>query len=164
MIIPVQHGLEVLIDIADSRLLAGMKVYVKWDSKSRFWRPYCYYKENGKQRLRGLARVILGLEKGDKREAEHINPNATLNNRRSNLRIATRSQNNANRRLRKDNSSGFKGVVAYGKGYRAQIMVDGKALYLGKPCQTKEEAYEIYCAAARKYHGEFTRPEKRSDA
>jgi hypothetical protein len=102
----------------------------------------------------------LGLAKGDKRECEHINPNDTLDYRRSNLRVANRSQNNRNRRMRKDNTSGYKGIVAYGKGFRAQIMVNKRGIALGtRP--TKEEAFELYCAAAKRLHREFARPEKR---
>ena len=63
-------------------------------------------KENGRWKNYNLGRLILGLEKGDKREAEHVDPTRTLDYRRSNLRIATRAQNNANRRMRKDNTSG----------------------------------------------------------
>ena len=46
-------------------------------------------------------RLILGLEKGDQRVADHINGNG-LDNRRCNLRIVTRKENRWN--LRKTNS------------------------------------------------------------
>lgn len=65
-------------------------------------------------------------------DTDHINQNK-LDNRRHNLRDATRSQNNVNSKLRKDNMSGFKGVVydKTCKKWRAYIGIDGKQLSLG---------------------------------
>ena len=164
MIIPVNNGLEVLIDNSDLPLLDGMKVYAAWDHKSLFWRAVCSFTANGRTVTPALARIILGLEYGDKREAEHTNPNATLDNRRSNLRIATRAQNNANRRMRKDNTSGYKGVSKTRTGrYRTMIQENGRIECLGT-FDTPEEAYDVYCAAAKRLHGEFARPERRIDA
>ena len=54
-----------------------------------------------------MHRYILNLKKGDM--IDHINGNG-LDNRRSNLRICTHTQNQANRRLSKNNTSGYKGV------------------------------------------------------
>ncbi len=162
MNIPVNRGQVVLIDDDDFPLLDGLRIQVRWDTKSLVWRAHCYGYEKRKAIIYGLARLILGLGKGNKLEAEHIDPNATLDNRRSNLRIATRAQNNANRRMRKDNTSGYKGVVPYGSGFRAQIQVNGKGIALGTRA-TKEEAYELYCEAARRLHGDFARPERKQD-
>lgn len=57
-----------------------------------------------------MHRQILGLEKGDLRTGDHINHN-TLDNRRGNLRIATKAENLQNREGAKVNSSsGIRGV------------------------------------------------------
>ena len=69
----------------------------------------------------------------------------TLNNQRDNLRIATRTQNNANAKTPKDNRSGYKGVSfdkARGK-YQAQCRVNGKKKHLGY-FTTSQEAYAAY--------------------
>jgi hypothetical protein len=51
---------------------------------------------NGAQRAIRMGRVLLGLEDGDPRTADHRDRNK-LNNRRSNLRILTRSEQQQNR-------------------------------------------------------------------
>lgn len=90
---------------------------------------------------------------------DHIDGNS-LNNRRSNLRLATRQENNRNRKKSKNNTSGYKGVCfdKYKKKWVATIGVDGKVIWLGR-FKTPELAYEAYCEAAIKYHGEFARLE-----
>jgi hypothetical protein len=81
------------------------------------------------------------------------------NNRWSNLRRATVSQNNANRRLHRNNKCGFKGVVQNHIGrWVASIYKNGQRHHLG--CfATAQEAHAAYVAAARKLFGEFARSE-----
>jgi len=93
---------------------------------------------------------------------DHRNLNR-LDNRKTNLRLATPSQSNMNKVAHKDNESGYKGVSrnfnkrgADKKPYRARIHVKGKIIHLGV-FKTKEEAAEAYRLAAPKYHGEFAR-------
>jgi len=76
----------------------------------------------------------------------------------SNLRAATKSQNNANSRLKSNNKSGFKGVVyreKFGK-WTAQITVNRTHRYLGA-FDSPEAAHEAWLAAAKEAHGEFAR-------
>lgn len=86
---------------------------------------------------------------------DHVNGDR-LDNRRENLRLASKLQNCQNRRKNVDNQSGYKGVgfeKSTGK-WRARIRVNRIAKRLGS-FDTPEQAYEAYCAAAREYHGEF---------
>lgn len=78
------------------------------------------------------------------------------NNKWTNLRLATRSQNVANGARRTDNRSGFKGVTRRGNKWEARIRAGGLLHYLGL-FETTEAAHEAYCAAAAKLHGEFAR-------
>jgi hypothetical protein len=80
-----------------------------------------------------------------------------LNNKRENLRPATRSQNQANRHKPAHNISGYKGVSwdKLRNKWRAQIKVDGKAIYLGI-FYSKEAAYVAYGKAAKHYFGDFS--------
>ena len=79
------------------------------------------------------------------------------NNKKTNLRKATRTQNNTNQVKRCTNTSGYKGVVLLPSGkYRAVITYDKKVKHLG--CfTTAEEAHEAYVIAAHQHHGEFAK-------
>lgn len=85
-----------------------------------------------------------------------------LNNALGNLRIATFSQNLANRgkfrrnRLRGPCASRYKGVSrsASGRRWRAQIGIGGRVVHLGT-YDTEEEAAAAYDAAAAAEWGEF---------
>lgn len=84
--------------------------------------------------------------------------NCQSNNRWENIRPASHSQNMANRKLNKNNSSGFKGVSLCkdsGK-YMAYVNKDGRRYYLGEH-DTPEMAHEAYLAKAKELHGEFAR-------
>lgn len=84
------------------------------------------------------------------------------NNVWTNLRLATKSQNQANIGLTKSNSSGLKGVSRYrqgekwGKPWQSAITKDGKSHHVGH-FATKEEAHAAYCETAERLFGEFAR-------
>lgn len=88
---------------------------------------------------------------------DHINGNK-LDNLTSNLRVVTNKQNVWNNGLRKDNSSGYRGVY-YRKDrgrWSTEIKVDGKKHCLG--CyDSAEEAALVYNAKALEYFGEYAR-------
>jgi hypothetical protein len=78
-----------------------------------------------------------------------------LDNRKSNLRIATRSQNNCNRKQKKGTSK-YRGVCwnEKHKKWRAYISFNGIYKSLGY-FENEEEAGRAYDEAAKIYHGEF---------
>jgi len=79
------------------------------------------------------------------------------NNAWSNLRLATVSQNQANRGLTKANKSGLKGVGLRANGtYTATIYYRKVRYNLGTFC-TSQEASAAYKNAALDIHGEFSR-------
>ena len=88
---------------------------------------------------------------------DHIDCNP-YNNAFANLRLATPRQNQCNQKIRSDNTSGLKGVSWSEERQKWQtgIYVNGKRIGLGR-FKTKEEAYAVYCEAARRLHGEFAR-------
>lgn len=85
-------------------------------------------------------------------EIDHIN-GETSDNRISNLRQATRSQNMQNEKVaRKSNKScGLLGVSKNGRGWKAEIKVDGKKLHLGS-YKTPSEAHDAYVLAKGSLH------------
>ncbi|QEE37964.1 MULTISPECIES: HNH endonuclease [unclassified Methylobacterium] len=72
-----------------------------------------------------------------------------------NLREATKSQNQYNRKLGQ-NKSGFKGVTRGRHGWVAKIRIDKKSTYLGS-FRTPQEASACYQEAAVKHAGKFAR-------
>lgn len=77
-----------------------------------------------------------------------------LNNRKSNLRVCTKAQNNFNRKIQDSNTSGYKGVIKKDNKWQAQIKANRVHYYLGL-YKTPEEAALAYNEAAIKLHGEF---------
>lgn len=90
-------------------------------------------------------------------EIDHIDGDG-LNNRFENLRDVTHSQNLMNAAVRKDSTSGFKGVSYDGARDRwyAYINVRGKRKMLGRHL-TKQEAVAARAKAEQQLFGEFAR-------
>ena len=78
----------------------------------------------------------------------------TLDNRKLNIRIATYTENNRNRRANK--KSLFKGVSKCSTGFKARIRFNDQQIYLGF-FKDPEQAARVYDAAAIELHGEFAR-------
>lgn len=90
-------------------------------------------------------------------EVDHDNHDKT-DNRISNLRDSTHSQNQHNRSAYSNNTSGYKGV-SYKKANKkwfAHIRVNGKRIHLGY-FFTPKDAHNAYQKAAKIYHGKFAR-------
>ena len=99
-----------------------------------------------------LHRFIMNCPEG--MEVDHINHKKT-DNRKSNLRIVNRSQNNMNHSLQCNNTSGYTGVSQSKNGkWRAYIKINKKQIHLGR-YDTKEEAIKARQEAEIKYFGEY---------
>lgn len=84
---------------------------------------------------------------------DHIDGNP-LNNKIDNLRPATFSQNQYNKKTPKHNKSGFKGVYKYKDTWRARLTVDKKLIHIGY-FNTLEEAASAVKKARQHLHQEF---------
>jgi hypothetical protein len=90
-------------------------------------------------------------------EIDHINLNRS-DNRIKNLRLATRSENSRNNKIRSTNKSGAKGVC-WSKSNNAwvvRVTINRENKWVGQ-FKTVEEAAEAYANAAKSLHGEFHR-------
>lgn len=121
-------------------------------------KPYQWYvHQNYVKRMDGKVTVLLHRHIMDCPEGmivDHINHD-TFDNRRSNLRIVTPSQNNMNRSMSKNNKSGIKGVffVKSRNKWRAEIHYCKKKIHLGI-FHTLQEAVDARREAEEKYFGE----------
>jgi hypothetical protein len=150
--IQLTRGQQTLVDDDTFAAVGHLKWCAQWNPYTRSY--YAVRSVNKKAIL--LHRLILGLSPGDPRKGDHANLD-TLDNQRSNLRIATKSQNGANRRLLANNKSGFKGVSwsKRSRRWKSQIR-KGKVISLGY-FDDPREAAKAYDSAALKLHGEFAR-------
>lgn len=153
--IPLTRGWVTVVDKVDADL--GTR---RWSSDgATVKRAYAVRRGKRWSSAIFLHRVIaerMGLDIADK-DVDHIDGNR-LNNRRSNLRAATRSENARNSGARRNSKSGIKGVHLRDGRWIAQIGMSGRRVYLGS-FATIEAAAAAYAEAAKKYHGEFARTE-----
>jgi len=142
-----------LIDTACAQLIRGHQ----WCTSRTSGTQRCYAMSGHRRYGTYVKLHRLIMHAPDGHEIDHVSGD-TLDNRRANLRVATRSQNVANQKRRKDNASGFKGVRWQGNRCEARIRVNGQLMHLGYFCGPKE-AHAAYVAAARQAFGEFARAE-----
>ena len=90
-------------------------------------------------------------------DVDHANGNP-LDNRRSNLRICTRSQNNCNKAKQCNNTSGYKGVYWDKKNnkWRAKVSVNKRDYCMGR-YKNIIDAVKAYNNGAKILHGKFAR-------
>lgn len=141
-------GHVVLFDDADAELVLQYNWYVHHDG------PRDYARESGKVRI-FMHSLLLDVQAPC--FPDHVNGNG-LDNRRCNLRPATKAENSRNRPAQRGSSSRFKGVAwhKHKRKWQSRIQIEGKLIHLG--CfAVEEDAARTYDTAAGKYFGEFAR-------
>jgi len=126
------------------------------------WKWYCnntgyagreHYMGSHKRKTILMHRLILQAQTGQ--EVDHINGDK-LDNRKSNLRFVTRTQNLQNRAWRLKGVSRKSEKTRGPRRWVARINVDGKTKFLGD-FYTPEEAEQAYLNAAKEHFGEYAR-------
>lgn len=143
---------------SDYEWLSSFKWHARWSKGIRQYYAARSAVMNGKNVQIPMHREILGLSAGSREKGDHVRPGETTDNRRANLRVATREQNAHNSRISKNNRSGFKGIyyIPHSKMYGAHITSNGIKHYLG--CRKlPEDAHALYCDAAQRLNGQFAR-------
>lgn len=157
LLIPSEKKLiPVYIDDEDYDLIKPYNWHIKYDRKSTY--AISHIKSSGKYIKLSMHRLIMGIHGNKKLFIDHVDRNG-LNNKKSNLRIATIKQNSQNVGLTKRNTTGYKGVYFYSKGrnygkYTACIVVGGVKIF-GGYFNTAKEAAKKYDELACLHHGEF---------
>jgi len=147
MEIELTQGKYAIIDKKDFKVIKGHKWFA---IKFR----HTYYAATKINKKRVLMHKLLTKVSG--KDVDHKNRNG-LDNRQSNMRPATRSQNCANA-IGKGGRSKFKGIYWFErqKRWAARITVNYKRYFLGYHL-TEKDAAKAYDKAALKYFKQFAR-------
>lgn len=150
-LVPLTKGFYARIDLCDVEKVACWN----WRAMERNQNVYAVRQEyvGGKSQTISMHRVIIDAPDG--MQVDHIDRVGT-NNIRSNLRLATASENQRNKGKYSNNKSGYKGVSFHkqsGK-WQAQIRANGKINSLGL-FTSPEQASLAYAEASLAMHGEF---------
>ena len=97
-----------------------------------------------------IMNTLCGLKTPENNVIDHIN-NQKIDNRISNLRFVTRSQNAQNRKKKTNRTSNFHGVYVHAKGnkrFLARVRHNGRSVYLGRFITEAEavKAFDHYVA------------------
>ena len=135
---------ESIIDIEDYLIIKDFKWYLGNNG---------YLMSDSDNQRNYLHRLILNKPT---EYIDHINRDK-LDNRKCNLRLCNQSQNGYNRKLNKNNISGYKGVswINDKRKFKSQIKNNYKVYFLGY-YDTKEEAALAYNKKAIEFGKEFS--------
>lgn len=147
-VIVTKRSEKILIDESD---FDKVKDYA-WSTNATGY-AYAYVKGSGRKNRKTITMHRLLMNPGKGLRVDHVNRNK-LDNRRSNLRICTNSQNLGNS-TGYSKKTKFKGLDLLPTGrWRARINIGGKSIHLGV-AKTEREAASMYDEAAVKHYGEF---------
>jgi len=152
--IPLTQGKYAIVDPEDYERLSKHKWHANKGGATFYAVRWAPRKRQKKLTVIYMHRQVLNYPDSD--FIDHINHNGR-DNRKANLRPATRAQNNYNRKKYDNNSySKYKGVSFKQKNqiWTAQIGLNNKMLFLGY-FKKEIDAAKAYDAAARKFHKEF---------
>lgn len=143
--------IETIIEREDFKKIDEFKGtwYAWWEKNTNSYYVVGNSVENGKRITVRMHRFIMDAPKN--MVVDHKNRN-TLDNKRGNLRILTREQNQQNLKPQKSNFLGIRGVAweERSKSYKVTVKVDGKSKFIGR-FKSLEEAAESAKNTRKKY-------------
>lgn len=142
--IKIAGGRFVLVDERDEEFVRS----VSWHAHQSKSHIYAVNRQHGK-----MHRTFFDVSPTE--IVDHKN-GRTLDNRRSNLRVVTKTQNNRNTVRRNDSQWLYKGIEATRSGWRASIQVDGRRIRTPS-YGTQRAAAQAYDDMARELFGEFAK-------
>lgn len=149
--IPLTKGKFAIVDDEDYKKV----MEYRWKYSNRGYAAKNYV-ENGKNKTLLMHRLIMG---DPVLFVDHIDGDP-LNNRKSNLRLATNRQNCLNQKLGSQNTSGYKGISWHKRNAKWAAVVrvneEGKRVHLGY-FDNKHDAARMYNFWASDLYGEFAR-------
>lgn len=148
-VIVTRSGREILVDPEDMDVALSLVWHVSSPSPSS--REYAVCRVNGRQVF--LHNIL--MKPPPDMTVDHVN-RIGADNRRKNMRLATESQQCANRTPKRGSSSKFRGVSLHSKGKKWQVIlqVDGKLKRFGL-YHDEVEAARVADREAKKIYGEF---------
>ena len=152
-LVPLTRGHTAIIDAADVPLVEGFN----WSALVLSRHVYAYRQSRAGCSLVTTYMHRLLASPSDGLLVDHIDCNS-LNNRRSNLRLVSKAQNQLNVRLRATSKSGAKGVswCSTRNAWEARIALNGQGRFLGYYSSVADAA-AAYAKASADLHGEFGR-------
>lgn len=130
---------EAVIDAVDIERVKAWRWHANWDERYQQYKVGAHVKIGDEWADRMLLHRFI-VEAPDEMDVDHIDHNL-LNNRRANLRVCTRAQNNQNlANTRRNSKSGIRGVHWDKKKRKwvAGVRIEGKRHYLGSFDNLKE--------------------------
>lgn len=148
-------GLAALVDHADVSLVSEYDWHPVWDRNTKSFYAVTTVKERGRRRPVRMHRLVVAAKNDE--FVDHINHD-TLDNRRTNLRLCSRSQNQANQRKCEGKTSEYKGVYwnRQCSRWQAQIRFKGESHHLGLFLDEVSAAM-AYDHAAQALFGDYAR-------
>ena len=151
--VPLTRGHYATIDAEDAPLVEGSNWCAMSEKARMHYAVRTRLLSNGEFQTIFMHRLIAQAYSGT--IVDHVNHDP-IDNRKTNLRLCSYTENGQNSRKKTPGKSNLKGVCWHNQKEKwfARITVNKKQIYLGL-YDTEEEAHKAYCEASEQMHKEY---------